>query len=170
MPHLRDDYTFDIDEARAAAIPMIQRAARDEAEEGHTLLNRTYAEGIDDILSWLDGEQAHEIIGSRKIREAAMAALTVETTACKHCGHGIGYNPVEGWVAPDAGFDREGGDGMWRDLCPDRDDEPNPPHVPDTHPEHTECFDGCGLDIDHDGECREKPGGRIVCHHEEEQR
>ena len=56
--------------------------------------------------------------------------LVVETTACKHCGHGIGYDSTEGWVAPDAGFDVEGGDGMWRDMCPDRDDEPNPAHEP----------------------------------------
>lgn len=62
--------------------------------------------------------------------------LVVETTACKHCGHGIGYSESEGcWVAPDAGFDVEGGDGMWRDMCPDRDDEPNPPHEPDETPE-----------------------------------
>jgi hypothetical protein len=61
--------------------------------------------------------------------------LVVETTACKHCGHGIGYSPTESaWVAPDAGFDVEGGDGMWRDMCPDRDDEPNPPHEPDVAP------------------------------------
>ena len=33
------------------------------------------------------------------------------------------------------------------------------------HPEHTECADGCGLDINHDGACRDHPGGRIVCEH-----
>ena len=71
MPELRDEYTTEIDPARAAMIPAIQRAARDEAEEGHQLLNRTYAEGIDDILSWLGGEASHDIIGSRRIREAA---------------------------------------------------------------------------------------------------
>jgi hypothetical protein len=58
-----------------------------------------------------------------------------ETTACRHCGHGIGRDPEEGWVAPDAGFDEEGGDGMWRTICPDNDEFPNPPHEPVTgHP------------------------------------
>jgi hypothetical protein len=71
MPNLRDDYTTEIDPARAAMIPAIQRAARDEAEEGHQTLNRTYAEGVDDILTWLGGEASHDVIGSRRIREAA---------------------------------------------------------------------------------------------------
>ena len=64
-----------------------------------------------------------------------------ETHACKHCGHGIGHDPVEGrWVAPDAGFDREGGDGIWRETCPDNSDYPNPEHEPD---EEDRCT-GCG--------------------------
>lgn len=37
----------------------------------------------------------------------------------------------------------------------------------DDHPEHDECADGCGLDINHDGACLDKPGGRVVCSHEE---
>lgn len=50
---------------------------------------------------------------------------------CKHCGHEVFHVKDEGWVAPDAGTDREGGDGMWRDVCPDRDNgEMNPPHEP----------------------------------------
>lgn len=54
-----------------------------------------------------------------------------ETHACRHCGHGIGKNPEGVWVAPDAGFDVEFGDGMWRDICPDNEDHPNPPHEPE---------------------------------------
>jgi hypothetical protein len=36
------------------------------------------------------------------------------------------------------------------------------------HPEHTECADGCGLAVTHDGACRERPGGRVVCSHDDE--
>lgn len=36
------------------------------------------------------------------------------------------------------------------------------------HPEHDECWDGCGLAVTHDGACRDKPGGRIICEHTEE--
>jgi hypothetical protein len=37
------------------------------------------------------------------------------------------------------------------------------------HPEHTECADGCGLHVDHDGPCQDAPGpfGTILCEHEE---
>jgi hypothetical protein len=37
---------------------------------------------------------------------------------------------------------------------------------PMPHPEHTECADGCGLDVTHDGPCLDVPGGRVVCSHE----
>lgn len=56
--------------------------------------------------------------------------LVEETTTCRHCGHGIGHNTEEGWVAPDAGFDVEGGDGIWRDSCPDNHEDPAAPHEP----------------------------------------
>lgn len=70
-----------------------------------------------------------------------------ETDACKRCGHGIGYDPVEGWVAPDAGFDREGGDGIWRDTCPDNHESPDAPHEPSVAPDayrhtHVSTTDG----------------------------
>ena len=38
--------------------------------------------------------------------------------------------------------------------------------IPDPHPEHTECADGCGLAVTHDGACLDKPGGRQVCDHD----
>jgi hypothetical protein len=47
-------------------------------------------------------------------------------------------------------------DGNWVD--PSEDPE---------HPEHDHCWDGCGLDVDHDGACRERRNGRIVCDHDE---
>lgn len=75
MNTLRDEYTTSIDPDRAALIPAIQRAARDEVEylsglEGR-LLGQTYAQAVDDILSWLDGEQSDNLIGSARIRAAA---------------------------------------------------------------------------------------------------
>lgn len=39
----------------------------------------------------------------------------------------------------------------------------------DRHPEHTECFDGCGLAVTHVGACLDRPGGRVVCHHEDDE-
>lgn len=33
------------------------------------------------------------------------------------------------------------------------------------HPEHDECWDGCGLEVTHAGACRAKPGGPAICEH-----
>lgn len=42
----------------------------------------------------------------------------VETDrTCKHCGRAIGYSKEEGWIDPEAGYDDENGDGMWRTTC-----------------------------------------------------
>lgn len=35
------------------------------------------------------------------------------------------------------------------------------------HPAHEECADGCGLAVTHDGACLDKPGGNVVCNHDE---
>lgn len=34
-----------------------------------------------------------------------------------------------------------------------------------THPCHTECADGCGLAVTHEGPCLDRPGGKQVCSH-----
>jgi hypothetical protein len=31
------------------------------------------------------------------------------------------------------------------------------------HPEHVDCADGCGVAVTHEGACRTKPGGPVVC-------
>lgn len=61
-------------------------------------------------------------------------SYVTETHVCKHCCHGIGQDENGTWVAPDAGFDVENGDGIWREICPDNDDHPNPPHEPEEQP------------------------------------
>lgn len=38
----------------------------------------------------------------------------------------------------------------------------------DDHPDHTECADGCGLAVTHVGACLDKPGGRVVCDHDDD--
>lgn len=64
------------------------------------------------------------------VDEDDVAGDEEETHVCRHCFHGIAL--VDGtWVAPDAGTDREDGDGIWRDICPDNDEHPNPPHEPE---------------------------------------
>lgn len=50
---------------------------------------------------------------------------------CTYCQHEIWHSDSDGWVAPDAGIDRESGDGIWRDSCPDNHTEPSAPHVPE---------------------------------------
>lgn len=89
----------------------------------------TWTDGTSTGFDAWDGERFEEY---RAIfdDEGQPHELVTETTACRHCGHGIGQDHDGTWVAPDAGFDVEGGDGIWRDICPDRDDEPNPPHEP----------------------------------------
>lgn len=31
------------------------------------------------------------------------------------------------------------------------------------HPAHLDCAGGCGLAVTHDGACRTRPGGAVVC-------
>lgn len=38
-------------------------------------MDQNYAQAVDDILSWLDGEQSHSLIKSFRIRVAAVDAL-----------------------------------------------------------------------------------------------
>lgn len=49
---------------------------------------------------------------------------------CAHCGREIFFVAAEGWVCPEAGTDREFGDGIWRETCPDNED-PFSAHAPE---------------------------------------
>jgi hypothetical protein len=74
----------------------MQRAARDQVESIGTMrpLDAQYAKAVDDVLSWLDGEQPHSLIGDPYIREAAMAATSI-------VGRTVASVEVQQW----AGFD-----------------------------------------------------------------
>ena len=52
-----------------------------------------------------------------------------EGLPCKHCGHEI-FKVDGAWVAPSAGTDREFGDGVWRDSCPDSHEDRIAAHEP----------------------------------------
>ena len=55
------------------------------------------------------------------------------TTECRHCGHSIvslAYRADETWIAPDAGYDNETGDGIWRETCPDNHEDRIAAHEP----------------------------------------
>ncbi len=39
----------------------------------------------------------------------------------------------------------------------------------DDHPPHAECADGCGLAVTHTGACLDRPGGRQVCDHDDDE-
>lgn len=83
---------------------------------------------------------------------------------------GCGYEIV--WVA--GGWEHDAAPSLWGN---DHEiDTPEPETEARRHwdeedgiePEHDWeevdcCADGCGLDINHDGHCREKPGGRRLC-------
>lgn len=51
-------------------------------------------------------------------------------SVCRFCHHDIWHSDNDGWVAPDAGIDRESGDGIWRDSCPDNHESREAPHEP----------------------------------------
>lgn len=40
---------------------------------------------------------------------------------CRHCGRRIVKDPTEGWIDPEAGYDDEDGDGIWRTTCDQHD-------------------------------------------------
>lgn len=44
----------------------------------------------------------------------------LEQATCVHCQRHI-VRIASGWVCPEAGFDREFGDGIWRETCEDHD-------------------------------------------------
>lgn len=39
------------------------------------------------------------------------------TRTCRYCGRTIVYDETEGWIDPEAGYDDEDGDGIWRTTC-----------------------------------------------------
>jgi hypothetical protein len=67
------------------------------------------------------------------------AWLTPATSTCRHCGRPIVKDAEEGWIDPEAGYDDEDGDGIWRVTCdrhdtfiaehePEEDADPTPTH------------------------------------------
>lgn len=66
-------------------------------------------------------------------------------STCRHCQRRIVLDRTEGWIDPEAGYDDENGDGIWRTTCDSHDtftaehepwrDDPEPStirvHVPD---------------------------------------
>jgi hypothetical protein len=60
----------------------------------------------------------------------AQADSIAPSATCKHCHRRIVNNPDEGWVDPDAGFDVENGDGIWRATCEDNHEDRIAAHEP----------------------------------------
>ncbi len=79
-----------------------------------------------------------------------------ETATCIHCERTIVNDPDEGWIDPEAGYDDEDGDGVWRTTCDSHDTfdavhEPDEPDEPDGAP--------CCMDPD----CPGRRGGTDGC-------
>lgn len=66
----------------------------------------------------------------------AIQAQDAETTTCRHCGRRIVHDKNEGWIDPEAGYDDEDGDGIWRTTC-DSHDTFTAEHEPEETPEFT---------------------------------
>lgn len=75
----------------------------------------------DELRLWFD-------LGDPRDTEAEVRALIAEFNnpdplvgTCRHCGRRIVKDPEEGWIDPEAGYDDEFGDGMWRTSCDEHD-------------------------------------------------
>lgn len=53
-----------------------------------------------------------------------------ETSTCRHCGRAILKDPEEGWIDPEAGYDDEDGDGIWRTTCDENHQDRIAAHEP----------------------------------------
>lgn len=82
-----------------------------------------------DSAEWVEDPSLVYVIANA-IKKGFEGTLVLDESDCRHCGHGIITLDGKLWVAPDAGFDTESGDGIWREICPDNEDFPNPPHEP----------------------------------------
>lgn len=59
----------------------------------------------------------------------------MKTATCRHCQRDVVKDPDEGWIDPEAGYDDEDGDGIWRTTCDSHDTfiadhEPEPDEDP----------------------------------------
>jgi hypothetical protein len=60
------------------------------------------------------------------------AFVEAESAVCRFCSHGIvSLDEGDSWFAPDAGTDDEGGDGIWRETCPDNHEDRIAAHEPE---------------------------------------
>lgn len=68
-----------------------------------------------------------QLVTPTEARELAGALLILADEAevvhgtCRHCGRAIIQDANGTWVDPEAGFDVEFGDGMWRETCEGHD-------------------------------------------------
>jgi hypothetical protein len=63
--------------------------------------------------------------------------LVKTTRTCRHCGRAIGQDPDGRWIDPEAGWDDENGDGVWRETCDENHEDRIAAHEPKpTHPSY----------------------------------
>lgn len=97
--------------SKHAAAPLLaaRRAIRDELEARNTNLDRRF---------WTDLERRPEYDDGDTI---VYAEPSTERATCRHCGRTIVKDATEGWIDPEAGYDDEDGDGIWRTTCDSHD-------------------------------------------------
>lgn len=83
------------------------------------------------VVRWVREDVKPIIVVTMEDDTTYSVDLAGARSVCRFCQHDIWHSDSDGWVAPDAGIDRESGDGIWRDSCPDNDTEPGAPHVPE---------------------------------------
>lgn len=96
----------------------------------HATEGEAYRTLASEVVDYTEGEaDLPEDATVEQIKDAAAAApqfnweITAhdveppQTSECKHCGRGIVLDSHEGWIDPEAGYDDENGDGIWRVTC-----------------------------------------------------
>lgn len=79
--------------------------------EGNGFQARYYDE---DMRLWFDlGDPRSTQVEADLLIEA----FNKEKSTCRHCKREIVFDGSEGWIDPEAGYDDEDGDGIWRTTC-----------------------------------------------------
>lgn len=74
------------------------------------------------------GTQVDDVLA--EFQPAYDLAAATDHSTCLHCGRAILLTPAGRWIDPEAGYDDENGDGIWRETCQDNHEDRIAAHEP----------------------------------------
>lgn len=84
-----------------------------------------------DQLDEFGGPWTYQTVGRHASFHPETIFFAVEpTSTCIHCDRAIVLDDEEGWIDPEAGYDDEDGDGIWRTTCDENHEDRIAAHEP----------------------------------------